>query len=527
MPMSPIQLETRIQELLDGSLSEELWPELMHELDNSEEARALYCKHARIHSLLGQNAKGIRALTTPVPTISVQEIIKKRRKKLVAYSSMAAAAMVLLTLAVMQFIFVSPTDRPLTLRASPGTDFAITHADNAQKHHELTLKPGSRLIVNQGTVELNFESGVQSILQAPADITLLTENSIQMREGSAWFNVSKQAKGFSVITNDLNIVDLGTEFGVINTPGGQEEVHVFKGKVQVSARHHRKDSQKLIADEACRVSNVGTLDSITTQPSRFLTTLPDQLPYMHWSFDGDDQLACSGTHPSAANTTTKVIDSYDGNDFQAVEGKFGKAMQATGTCAFIETDWKGIGDDSPRTMAYWIKLPKEENYGISYQTIGWGRFWGHHDLTTNQFYSYICSFDDGTSISGVSLGGHWVGGYTNIGDGEWHHIAHVFTGKHLEDGNPEIYSYVDGEPEHIQRNTNEHLIRHSNGNIPVNTNIYDKDSKPLSLLAHSWDDTRHGWPFQPSMDEIYIFAAALSAEQIQNLYRYNTYEGPQ
>ncbi len=69
MSLSPLQLETQIQELLDGILAEEKWPALREELRNSAQARELYCDHVRLTSQLKQRSRKLKSLKTPTPII--------------------------------------------------------------------------------------------------------------------------------------------------------------------------------------------------------------------------------------------------------------------------------------------------------------------------------------------------------------------------------------------------------------------------------------------------------------------------
>jgi hypothetical protein len=95
--------------------------------------------------------------------------------------------------------------------------------------------------------------------------------------------VSKGAEGFTVKTNDLKIVDLGTEFGVIAKEGGHHEIHVFEGKVEVSLfrlkkTHTEKKPSVLVAGEARRIDSNGQLTSVPPKPETFLLDLPTSLP---------------------------------------------------------------------------------------------------------------------------------------------------------------------------------------------------------------------------------------------------------
>lgn len=521
MPLSPIQLETQIQDLLEGTLAVPHWPELREELMTSEEARRIYCQYARMQSLLHQRAKGIKSLTSPTPVIPMADLVRERQRKSIRTATLVAVAVLVITLVAMRLIFVPEIQPTLTFAEAPGTLSKLTHDGSAEVPGGVVMEPGSRLQISQGTVELRFASGVRSVVQAPADVTLHEDDTLYMREGVAWFHVPAEAVGFQVKTSDLDIVDLGTEFGVLARPDEHDEVHVFKGKIKVTATRLRKKSAMLVAGEARRIDPVGQLDTVPTRATAFLTKLPNSLPHLHWSFDGKDKelYQVSGNHPAADSLLSKAVATDALNPFASTPGRFGAALSSTGRGGYMTTDWSGIAGNAPRTIAYWLRLPPGEKY--LHPIVGWGERDDSLDAaTTRSFFSFVESTEHGVT-AGLACGGYWLKGTTPIADGQWHHVAHVYTGKANSDGDPEIYSYIDGRLEQANRFAIPGISRDSHGNITLNTAIDSTSSVPLKVFNHLWKTKWENYTIAPSIDELFVFPAALSSQQIRNVYLKN------
>ena len=67
--------------------------------------------------------------------------------------------------------------------------------------------------MKSGNMQLTFESGAEAMVQGPARIVVEDRNICQLVRGSVAVKVPQSAKGFSLLTKSLEIVDLGTEFG--------------------------------------------------------------------------------------------------------------------------------------------------------------------------------------------------------------------------------------------------------------------------------------------------------------------------
>lgn len=130
-----------------------------------------------------------------------------------------------------------------TAAPSPAvTTFAtlIRTADCTWGDCTLPTRLGSRLgsgslRLETGVAELSFDAGATVILQAPAEFAIEGRLESALRSGRMTCRVTPSGHGFTVATPSAEIVDLGTEFGVV-AHDGFSEVHVFRGAVEVRPR---------------------------------------------------------------------------------------------------------------------------------------------------------------------------------------------------------------------------------------------------------------------------------------------------
>ena len=81
-----------------------------------------------------------------------------------------------------------------------------------------------------------------------------------MNYGKLFAKVSEQGLGFTVVTPNSKIVDLGTEFGVLSHINGDTEVHVYKGTANLFAGSKRanKTSQLITSGLAKKILHMGS-----------------------------------------------------------------------------------------------------------------------------------------------------------------------------------------------------------------------------------------------------------------------------
>lgn len=106
-----------------------------------------------------------------------------------------------------------------------------------------------------------------------------------------------------------------------------------------------------------------------------------------------------------------------------------------------------------------------------------------------------------------------VVGSTDLRDDKWHHIAVVLYGGETSNISTHVMLYVDGK---LEKTENKSIAK-------VNTQLNDPKSRALSIgrnigfNKHAAHDKQNY--FKGSVDELYIFEAALSQQQIQSLMK--------
>ncbi len=86
--------------------------------------------------------------------------------------------------------------------------------------------------------------------------------------------VPPQAVGFTIGSPNLDVVDLGTEFGLQVEAEGKTEVHVFKGKVELhnpGADRQVAGSQQLSTGQSVRRDNLKAVQPIEQNAAAFPT----------------------------------------------------------------------------------------------------------------------------------------------------------------------------------------------------------------------------------------------------------------
>lgn len=135
-------------------------------------------------------------------------------------------------------------------------------------HRVATHRTGESLTAEtlrlaRGLAELEFADGARVVLRGPCEFELLTAGSCALRSGELVARVPRQAIGFRVQTPVLELLDLGTEFGVAVDEKNATEVIVFRGEVEVKPEARGNSSAppaiRLTAGQSSRVSGQGVV----------------------------------------------------------------------------------------------------------------------------------------------------------------------------------------------------------------------------------------------------------------------------
>jgi len=423
-----------------------------------------------------------------------------------------------------------------------GTNFgawASRVARNKPPPDEAAMVEGSRIRVEEGFVELNFASGVRSILRGPGEWTVVERNVLAMRGGTAWFEVPAEEAGFQVHTGTAEITDLGTEFGIVAaSASADEEVHVFKGRVGILS-HHADETWVLDAGAARRIDATGIMHEIDANPGRFFTSLPDTLPYLHLSFDQlvDGRFEVTGNHPAAAGIEARPMQMAGRPaSSRLVEGVRGMALAFDGEADYLLTDWPGIAGDAPRTVVMWVRFPPGARQLWDGAGVVWGTRVDPSEPVCWKFNFRASAANDGDhlkpdapAVVHAAFGRWWCSGTTNLAGGQWHGLAVTYSGGTDENGLPEVKLYVNGELEPHRTTDDRRSQQHQP--IEIDTRIDGPDATPMTLgrtqkRVGAGNPERPHHYFEGEIDEVFIFEGVLGPDEIRRLHRDKRFQPP-
>jgi hypothetical protein len=261
----------RVAELLDVVLDNESSEAQNRELDalikQDPELAGEVAAQLRFHSLLEWEAPQISSFATPgspaAPAARPFVPPARRRAVFAAWVQAAAAALVIACGAGLWYGLqdAAPRDGAVAeivedrlVDWGPATD-ALT-ADRRVR--------AGRVEIESGTLTLRFRSGATLNAIGPASMRIESDMLVRLDSGQATAHVPHWAVGFTVETPDVEIVDLGTEFGVVARRDGKTDVVVFDGEVDLTPVMQRAGGvqKRLTQGEGVSVTNKGGIDRI-------------------------------------------------------------------------------------------------------------------------------------------------------------------------------------------------------------------------------------------------------------------------
>jgi hypothetical protein len=438
--------------VIDGTLTEAQRTRLSAWLGQSEAARRFYV------SVLGQSASlHTYAAESHVeaPDISLSPVrLQKVFRFTVWWATVlpAAAALVL----GLWFSY-----RPAAAVAAPARELVarFTGSKNAQWSSG-AFQPGDRIGKNQrlelraGLAEITFDSGARVVLEGPASLDITSAWDGQLRSGTLKASVPPEAIGFRISNPAVEVIDLGTEFTMIADGKGAADVLVLKGEVEAAPRAAiDQDTILLRENEARRFASSGI--SAVSDPERKFALFSEPLAldrfnpgihYVHWSFDEE------GGAVAQADARGRPAPAFDAQFVSAdpavtaarTTGHRAHALQFDGRF-YAKAKFPGISSNSPRTVAFWVKVPEDA------VTDAWMVSWG----TTNQQLNnrpVQISWNRRPAEGALGAlrtdfgGGHAIG-TTSLRDGKWHHITVFFALADDPAAPVQVKQYVDGRLE--------------------------------------------------------------------------------
>ncbi|QDV66704.1 FecR protein [Rosistilla carotiformis] len=99
-----------------------------------------------------------------------------------------------------------------------------------------SLRAGDLVHIDAGLVRLIFQCGAGVVVEGPARLELRSAWEACLHRGKLAAVVPDGAKGFTVLTPDMRIIDLGTKFGAVVDESGHADIQVYEGEVEVISR---------------------------------------------------------------------------------------------------------------------------------------------------------------------------------------------------------------------------------------------------------------------------------------------------
>jgi hypothetical protein len=437
----------------------------------------------------------------PVSPAAQKTARPKNKFRIVAAMSSAAAAVVFLVL----FARFAPV--------RPGIEVATVSDCMDAKGKVGSFEIGSRVTnrlwpidLTSGYLKLTFDYGAEVILEGPAEFQILSAEQMRLLQGKLTAVVPREAVGFRVDTPGASVIDLGTEFSLEVEQDGSTSVHLFEGNASlVAGKPGNRQSCPITAGQAKQIdSQSGKIEDIPLTAGHFVRrfdsrrkTVWRQLPrgvartraaWKHlvgyWSMDD----------PASAGAVPFGNPVFDSVDKPPIPGNL-CALVLDGRSG-LNTMVNGISGTAARTLSAWVKVEKGTAGGTLLS-------WGMHKPGV-RFGTRATFKIDQSGLLRFEISDSYAIGTAAVADGKWHHVAMV-----SEDGNSStahVRFYVDGIPDPISDVNDAHSINSELAPISIG---YSQE-----FYNAGW---KHGMELTGRIDEVCVFAKALSAEEIAML----------
>lgn len=279
-----VEFDDAVAGICHGSATEPEMRALNELLRGNPKARDEYLLRIELHTRLASESElfsqvANAAASDPWPELktgSRQRVLPpnpplRARRPRVAQVLALAAGLLLIAGGVWALWFNNSTSRN---RATSNAVAMLTRTVDV-KWDPRAAPPRVRGALERGTLRLKsglaqvvFYSGARMVIEGPAELELVSSMEAVCPRGRLLLEVPPPARGFRLRTPQLNVVDLGTSFGMNATPG-QSEVHVFKGKVALVAGAAAAAKRSLDEGQAVVVQGKGQPRLMTASTETF------------------------------------------------------------------------------------------------------------------------------------------------------------------------------------------------------------------------------------------------------------------
>ena len=222
--------------LREDDLSDDQSAELQNLLEAKPGARRRFAELMQLTAMLSEDAsRGYSA--EPLPKSP-----RPRRHQSQMWNRSIVPMLLALCAAILLIVYwPRAQDSDLEANATELLDegvAVVTQSYGAQWSGQTQLTIGSSVspgtvTLDTGLIQVEFYRGAVVVVEGPAELEFVSADQLICRRGRLRARVPQQAEGFAVLSPKVELVDLGTEFGMDVASDGSASVHVFDGKVEL------------------------------------------------------------------------------------------------------------------------------------------------------------------------------------------------------------------------------------------------------------------------------------------------------
>ncbi len=130
-----------------------------------------------------------------------------------------------------------------------------------------------------GCAEVTFDCGARVVVEGPALFALENSGRANLAIGRVVAYVPRAARGFTIVSPSVTVVDLGTEFGLDIDAAGSAEVQVFQGRVEAQPTAARAKGRPLLIEVSGLArfdTQNGQIASPPLQATKFVRRVEDR-----------------------------------------------------------------------------------------------------------------------------------------------------------------------------------------------------------------------------------------------------------
>lgn len=265
-------------------------PDRVRQFNDLRLLTGLINEHGRTNESGNMSGPG-SSLPTDTPDLESAEVVSKssaasqfkwarfKRARFKASRRATVVTMAVLATAASLLLFLNWSGSDSIREANASAIATLEYTSNARwesNARKLGDQIGlGKLHLETGLARLDFRNGATVTLQGPAKFEILSTDRTILNSGILTAFIPESAVGFEVITPTMDVVDLGTAFGVSVGGNGETDVCVFEGEVEVSLADGQDAPQLVSEGNAVRSRpEADTIDTVDYSTERYEDAWP-------------------------------------------------------------------------------------------------------------------------------------------------------------------------------------------------------------------------------------------------------------